>query len=163
MKLSLANIFVLTAFACLATGWYADHAQLSRRLSESQREKALTQLRQSVNLKDYYKRLDGVTALGKHGGDEVLAPLIYALGDPDTKIAAAALDALQHLTGEDLGQNGAAPRSHADFNKEWARWIDWYIDQHGHSAADASAGFSMPIQSALQDRAKKMAEKLDER
>ena len=163
MKLSLASIFTVTAFACLALGWCVDHGRLSSKLLESQREKDLAQLRQSVNLKDYYKRLDGVAAFGKHGGDEVLAPLIYALGDPDTTIAAAALDAIQHLTGENPGQLSGSPKSHVEFNEEWERWIDWYGVQYGRSAADAPAGFGMPIQSALQDRAKRTAEKLDER
>ena len=140
--------------SALAVGWYADRSRLAREIESRRQIELFDELCLSVTRREYETRRDGVSSLHANGGDSVVAPLIYALGDPEIKIARAARDALEDLTGESfsttVAQNADIEIALAEMCDEWGRWIKWYENKYNDVDVETLPLFEMYVQSSLQ-------------
>ncbi|MCP4192096.1 MAG: hypothetical protein GY768_15900 [Planctomycetaceae bacterium] len=92
-----------------------------------QRERELIRLRRLVTADDYVVRLTAIKALHKTRDLDNVPALIYALGDPDSRIVTRARDSLRLLSrkisGFGLGDNPSDGAKLDAIN----RWKDWYL------------------------------------
>lgn len=150
MKISLSSTLLLVTMIAIAVAWYADRSRLARKIDSKTTAESFEELCLSVTKRDYETRLDGVSALHEHGGDSVVAPLMYALGDIDLKIATTARDALEDLTGESFRQSDAPTATSIDLRNEWGRWIEWYRNKYQDADVQTLPLFEMYVQSSMQ-------------
>ena len=163
MKFSLTTVLLFVASIGIACGWYADHKKLSRKLDAMSQADAFEQMCNSVTVRDFYARLDGVDKLREHGGESVLPSLIYALGDPDHRIAKSAREALESLTEKSFRDTSITDKNGRRIVYEWGKWIDWYRNRHGDRSDKGFLQFAMHVQSAERDRIVKAVESSDDR
>jgi len=144
-------MLLLVVVACVATGWYADHKKLTRRVVAYAENDTFEQLCRTVAQRDYLVRLDGVAALAADGRDAVLAPLIYALGDPEVRIRRLARKNLESLTGRSFRDKDLNDDEHRAFLTERRRWVDWHKSRYKDSPIHSCPEFSMHLQSVQCD------------
>jgi len=102
---------------CVVCGWLAERHVLKRRILElglwAPRFEDRLEVIQNVSRKD----------VGRRGA----SALIYALGDPDLRVGAAADQALRRISGKADGVGDFIQDSEPDRLKVTARWIEWYL------------------------------------
>lgn len=98
-------------------------------LSEDQieRSRQLKDLRQVVRSGSSKARLAAVRALGQSRDPAYVPLLIYAITDPDPKVAIAADQALRLMSRKLDGEGMTIPPDKADRERAVARWKSWYI------------------------------------
>ena len=153
MKFSLTTVLLLVSSIGIACGWYADRTKLSRQLEAMSKAEAFDQLCNSVNIENLFGRLDGIGKLHRHGGESVLPPLIYALGDPEITIAKSARNALESLTEASFRDAAVSDSNEKHLLYEWGQWIDWYANRHDVRPIKDFPQFAMDVQAELQAKA----------
>jgi hypothetical protein len=116
-QISLRSSVLAIAGAGILLSWWLDHRALTDRIS---------QLR--LTAEPYHERISAVTEmLEAKPDDELIANLIYAIGDPDQLIAIRADKALRRVSGITQGFGtieGATAKERLVITQAW---IDWYV------------------------------------
>ena len=145
MKFSLLNLAMLVLVLCVAVAWYVDRSKLQTENAHLVRQQELAALNNSVAQRDYYTRLVGVRKLAEFGTDDSIPPLIFALGDPDTRICEHARDALEAITKQSFADESTTPVSEQstldDFKSERIKWTEWYRNQFPDDEFEFTAVF----------------------
>ena len=100
--------------------------QLGKDKKRSRREQ-LAFLRGFVSDRNYFKRLIAVKLLARQQSMDNVAPLIYALGDPDLRICAEAHNGLRLISRKLDSIQVPENAGYADYQNIKKQWTDWFL------------------------------------
>ena len=124
---TLRESVVIVSLVAVAMCWWLDHRANQRKLIELQ-----------VTMGTFRDRLETVRQLSESSKNEdEISLLIYAVSDPDIRIATVADTGLRRLSGISEGFGTIASGSHYSRMTIMKGWVDWYLTT-GRDKGDGS-------------------------